>query len=427
MDTAFYNQDLASLRTYGQMQDGTGFRRTRLQAYGSVSEHTNYIIEMDFAQAGRPSFFDVWAEQTNLGWLGTVRIGQFRQPYTMDCLTSVRHLEFLERSTAFNSMDPLRRVGIMSYNMSEDRNTMWMGSVYRPSYTFLNPTNNTVTDAVTGIDSRFGNFVGNSGGWATAWRATHLLWYDEPAEGRYLLHVGGGYDYTQIGGNGGPPSAANGDLYIARTIPGVFVGEVQNIGVTSSGTPNVANSGNIPATSFSFYHAELAGQYGSAHFQTEWIATSLQTLTAGNIMMNGAYFQTGYFLTGEHCGYNRQFGVMDYNVRPNTEFFGLGRGKGIAGWGAWEVAGRWDYLNLPNAGFAPPSAAAVASGATNAGTNAANPNPGTLNIGTVALNWWWNQYTRVQFNYMSVWQNSDFAVYGKSHTNVFALRFQVEF
>ncbi|HEV7222700.1 MAG TPA: porin, partial [Pirellulales bacterium] len=190
LDQASYSQSAASQRTYGDMQNGTGFRRTRLQAYGSVTEFTNYIIEMDFATAGRPSFLDVWAEQGNLGWLGTVRVGHFRQPTTMDALTSVRHLEFLERSSAFQAMDPFRRVGIMSYNTTEDRNTTWAGSVYRTGFTFLNPTGtgNVENDGTLG-DTRFGTFVGDNGGYSTAWRATHLLWYDEPADGRYLMHV----------------------------------------------------------------------------------------------------------------------------------------------------------------------------------------------------------------------------------------------
>jgi len=428
LDQASYSQDAASQRTYGDMQNGTGFRRTRLQAYGSVTEFTNYIIEMDFATAGRPSFFDVWGEQGNLGWLGTVRVGQFRQPTTMDALTSVRHLEFMERSNAFQAMDPFRRVGIMSYNTTEDRNTTWAGSVYRTGFTFLNPvaTGNTENDGTLG-DTRFGTFVGDNGGYSTAWRATHLLWYDEPADGRYLMHVGAGYNYSRLGGNGGPPSAINGNTYVARTIPGVFVGDPVTAGITASGTPFVANTGSIPATDFHLYHAELAGQYGPAHFQSEWIATALQTTTVGTIFINGAYVQAGYFLTGEHCGYNRQFGIMDYNVKPFTEFFGLGRGKGICGWGAWELAARYDFLNLPNAGFAPPPTAAVLAGTTNAGTSGVNPNPGTLNMGTIALNWWWNQYTRVQFNYINVWQNSDFAIYGKSYTGIFAGRFQIEF
>lgn len=428
LDHANYSQDLASRRTYGDMQDGTGFRRARLQAYGSVSEFTNYIIEMDFAVAGRPSFLDVWGEQANLGWLGTVRIGQFRQPTTMDALTSVRHLEFLERSAAFQATDPFRRVGIMSYNTSDDKNTTWAGSVYVTGFTFLNPSPaGNVEQYGTLGDTRHGTFVGDNGGYSTAWRATHLLWYDEPADGRYLMHLGAGYNYSRTGGNGGPPGPTNGQFYISRTIPGVFVGDPQNAGVTADGTPFVANTGNIPAKDFHLFHVEWAGQNGPAHFQTEWLGTVLNTTTVGTIFLNGAYAQAGYFLTGEHCGYNRQFGVLDYNVKPFTEFFGLGRGKGICGWGAWEVAARYDFLNLPNAGFAPPPAAAVLAGTINAGTAGANPNPGTLNMATVALNWWWNQNTRVQFNYINVWQASDFAIYGKSYTGIFAGRFQIEF
>jgi phosphate-selective porin OprO/OprP len=410
------------------MQDGTGFRRARLQAYGSLSEFTNYSILMDFAVAGRPSFLDLWGEQTNLGWLGTVRIGQYRQPTSMEGQVSIRHLEFLERSAAFQAMDPFRRVGIEAYNNSEDRLSSWAGSVYVTGFTFLNPTaTGNVEQYGTLGDTRYGTFVGDNGGVSTAWRATHLLWYDEPAEGRYLMHVGAGYNYSRIGGNGGPPGPSNGQFYISRTIPGVFVGDPVTAGITSTGTPFVANTGNIPAKDFHFFHVEWAGQNGPAHFQTEWLGTVLNSTTAGTLFVNGAYFQAGYFLTGEHVGYNRQFGAMDYQVKPFTEFFGLGKRKGICGWGAWEVAARYDFLNLPNAGFAPPPAADVLSGAINAGTSGANPNPGTLNMASFALNWWWNQYTRVQFNYINVWHASDFAIYGKSYTAIFASRFQIEF
>ena len=65
---------------------------------GKVTETNAFSIEMDFGQSGRPSFLDVWGEQSELPYLGTIRIGQFRQPGTMDSWTSVRHLNFLERS-----------------------------------------------------------------------------------------------------------------------------------------------------------------------------------------------------------------------------------------------------------------------------------------------------------------------------------------
>lgn len=418
LDSGWYSQDANSIATYGDMQDGTGFRRARVQAYGSVTEFTNYIIEMDYGIAGRPSFADVWVEQTNLGWLGSVRIGQFRQPTTMDALTSIRHLDFLERNASFQAMDPFRKVGIMAYNNSEDERTTWAYSAYRTGFTFFNPNTNLDNYGTIG-DTRYGAFIGDNGGWSGAIRATHLLYYDEPAEGRYLLHVGGGYNYSQIGGNGGPPGVTNGGFYIGRAIPEFFVGSPEAGGAVQGGTPFIANTGIVPAQSFDFYHAELAGQWGAAHFQTEYLATALNTDTQGTVLLDGAYFQCGYFLTGENAGYNKQFGVMDYNVTPFSDFFGLGRHKCICGWGAWEVAWRWSYLDLSRIDATP------ATPPANAGTSGNNANPGILNESTLALNWYWNKYTRVQFNWINADYNSNF--YGRSNTDIYALRFQVEF
>ena len=42
------------------------------------------------------------------------------------------------------------------------------------------------------LDNRFGTTLGN--GAALALRGSHLLYYDDPSEGRYLMHVGGGYN-----------------------------------------------------------------------------------------------------------------------------------------------------------------------------------------------------------------------------------------
>lgn len=109
LDEGLFSQSNSSIGQLGNIQNGVGFRRTRLQAIGKLTEFTGYSIEMDFATAGRPSFMDVWGEQSEMPFFGTVRIGQFRQPGTMDSWTSVRHLEFLERSLPFQALDPFRR------------------------------------------------------------------------------------------------------------------------------------------------------------------------------------------------------------------------------------------------------------------------------------------------------------------------------
>lgn len=414
-DTGMFTQDAQSAAVLGDVQNGSGFRRARLQGLGNLTEFTGYSIEMDFGFPGRPSFMDVWLEQRELPLLGTVRIGQFRQPVTMDSWTNIKHMEFLERSTPFQAFDPFRRVGVMAYTTSEDERTMWAYSVFGTGWTFWNGTS-TVYNTLGG-DNRFGTQLTDRGGVAFALRGTHLLYYDDLAEGRYLLHVGGGYLFGEIGGEG--TTGPDAPTYEARTIPEFFVGDPAGAGLTAAGTPFVVDTGRFLANNYNLFHLELAGNVGSAHWQTEYLASLVNQFGGPQVFYDGAYFQCGYFLTGESCSYNKQAGVLDYNVKPYTEFFGLGRsGMRMGGWGAWEVAFRWSYLNL-NASINPANALPGPAGPP------PSPNPGVLNESTVALNWWWNQYTRAQFN----WIHS-MAAYAAGNTgimDIFAMRFQIEF
>jgi len=81
------------------------------------------MAEVDFATAGRPSFFDVWGEQENIPLLGAVRIGQYLQPFSVDAMTGFRYLPFLERSLPFLAFVPFRRVGVMASANTEDERT----------------------------------------------------------------------------------------------------------------------------------------------------------------------------------------------------------------------------------------------------------------------------------------------------------------
>ena len=72
--------------------------------------------------------------------------------------------------------------------------------------------------------------------------------------------------------------------------------------------------------------------------------------------VSGAYVQASYFLTGENRVYLRDIGGFG-RVRPLEPFYflprnGLGSGLGsIFGRGAWEVAARYDYLDLNSSAF----------------------------------------------------------------------------
>ncbi|HEV3137102.1 MAG TPA: porin, partial [Pirellulales bacterium] len=123
LDGAWYSQDPKNMATVGNAQDGVGFRRARVAIVGNAAEFTSYMVEVDFATAGRPSFFDVWTEQGNLPVLGAVRVGQYLQPFSVDAMSGFRNLPFLERSLPFLAFVPFRRVGVMSSNITKDERT----------------------------------------------------------------------------------------------------------------------------------------------------------------------------------------------------------------------------------------------------------------------------------------------------------------
>lgn len=414
LDDGLIDQTVISRQRIGDALDGVSFRRARLAAIGKLTEFTNFSIEMDFATAGRPSFMDVWGEQEQIPFFGTIRIGQFRQPGTMDGWTSIRHLEFLERNAVFQAFDPFRRVGIMAYSMSEDERTSWAYSLYATGLTFWNGAE-TVYSSIG--DNRNGAQIGDNGGAAFASRLTHLLYYDDLAEGRYLLHVGGGFHYAATGGSGS--SGAFAKTYRSAFFPEFFVGDQTGIGLTGAGTPLVMDSGRILADGFSLTHLEFAGNAGQLHFQSEVMLEGVNQFGGPTIYQPGAYVQCGWMLTGESIGYLKQAGVLDYNVVPYTPFFGTGRKGRIGGWGAWEVAFRWSYVDLSGTAVNP------ANQISNVVGPPPSPNAGVYNASTVGVNWWWNRFTRVQFNWIRPMPN--YIGYGSAPFDIFATRFQVEF
>ncbi|MEX2175012.1 MAG: porin [Pirellulaceae bacterium] len=401
LDTGLFQQDAINRSTLGDIQDGVGFRRARLQAVGNLSEFMTYSLEMDFATAGRPSFMDVWGEQQQLPVLGNLRIGHYRQPTSMDSLTSIRQLEFLERSLPFQALDPFRRVGIMAHDKSDNEMWSWAYGIYRTGG---------FNNAPLG-DSRFATDIGDQGGFSTAGRLTHLMYFDEKTEGRYLLHAGGHYDYSRLTASTANPIP----FYQAQAIPEFFVGDPAGGGLTVNGTPPFANTGRLAADAFNFFGLQLAGQYGPSHFQAEYMATSVNQIGNPQVFYDGAYVQGGIFLTGENRTYNRLFGVFD-RVAPSSDFFTSDGEANFCGLGAWEVVARWSYVSLNDADAVPIGFAAGPP---------ASPGPGRVHDATLGLNWYWNAYSKVQINWIHAFLKN--ASTGASDCDIYCARFHVEF
>lgn len=427
LDTVFYSQSQKNINTVGDGQDGTGFRRARFAVGGKVAEFTQYQLEVDFATAGRPSFFDNYVEQGNVPYFGDIRIGQYLQPFSVDAMSGFRNLPFLERSLPFLAFVPFRRVGIMSSNATEDDMTHWAFSLFRTGG---------FNNAPLG-DSLFATDTGDIGGYSFSTRITQLLYYDDYAEDRFLWHIGASYDYSQLGGNDALGAAAglNNNLgtpapfYQSRVLPefgplgqpqlNQSFGPAPGGTSAANGTPIFVDSGKYQANNFQLFGLETVYQYGAFSFQSEYMGTSVESVV-GQIYYHGAYAEAMYRLTGEHRLYDKKMAALK-NPVPFADFIPL-KADGVRGWGAWEIAGRWSFVDIRN-----PSKldGHYYNSATNTFTGTSKAGNGTLNDTTLGLTWFLNYHTKVQFNWIHTFLDN--SQKGFSNADLFVSRVQVDF
>ena len=261
LDTYAISQDALNKATVGNAQDGVGFRRAQFAVVGNVATFTAYMMEVDFATAGRPSFFDMWTEQDNVPIFGAVRVGQYLQPFSVDAMSGFRNLPFLERSLPFLAFVPFRRVGVMSSINTRDEMSYLAYSFYRTGG---------FNNAPEG-DSRFATDIGDQGGLSFSTRGTTLLKWDPIAEDMYFWQVGASYNFSQMSGN---TASGQRPYYQARTGPefGPIGDGLDTIPATfgpvayASGNftpPNFIDSGRYLADSFNLFGVETLYQSGA--------------------------------------------------------------------------------------------------------------------------------------------------------------------
>jgi phosphate-selective porin OprO/OprP len=389
-DGIAFNQTQASREVYGRIESGADFRRARLGARGAVSDSVDYFLQMDFGFFGRPTFTDVWADFKTDSALGTFRVGQWKQPFSLESVGSFRYTTFMERSSSFQAFVPFRRIGVGFYNHSLDENWTWAASYFR-----------------TGQD-QYGSSLSTDRGNGGAGRLTHLLWYCEG--GTEYLHLGTAY-YL----NAPPNSRAR-----FRSTPEIYVGEFdlpaggligtsgQTVPSVANGTPFVVDTGTLIETELiQTLGQELLWVQGPLSVQAEGYGAFVNSDSAGHGFLNGSYAQVGYFLTGEHRPYDRKAGAVD-RVIPFSSW-----SRNSTGWGAWEIAARWSYLDITDGGI----------------------QGGELQDLTTGLNWYVNPYCKCVFNYIHSWAQSrpirNGAIVGDtmiaSQCDVFGVRCQLDF
>lgn len=351
-DAVLAAQSTSSKALIGDLQNAYGFRRARLGAQGVVGTSARWVAEIDFANGNfRPR--DLYVALTALPGVREVRVGYFREPFSLEGATSSRFITFMERSP-LNVLDPTRNWGVAGYWWPDSQRGTYALGVYRSD------TNN------GGFSS------GDGGNWAVTTRATGLPVYED-AEGIFrLIHVGAAFSHRV------PLN------YVVKYAPAP---QSSLLDTSDNPASPFLPTLNIPANAVQLYNLQAAAVYGSLSVQAEWFGTAIRQIGGGPVFLHGFYLDGSYFLTGEHRGYDRAEGAFSRVIvnRPLVR----SAGAPATGFGAIELAARFtvaDFVsnNLPLATSTPPPLA---------------PNGAVLYQATFGVNWYLNSYTRLMFNY----------------------------
>lgn len=375
---------------YGGAKTGQNYlemRRARFRAEGEGFEGYFWKLQLDFAadddssaqhNAGSAGLInvgptvemkDVYLGANAVPFLGDVYIGHFKAPFSLEELTSSKHITFMERALP-NAFAPAREMGIAANNSTPTDHVTWAFGGF-----------------ADGIPESTKQLVGDTG---TQWvaRTTWSPYYT--FDGRYVLHLGGGIRHMQT----------RDEVYRLRVRPETH----ESIRVI-----DFDGDSEDRADQRTIYNAEIAWVCGPLSIQAEGFADRVDVTGAGNTNAYGAYAQASYFLTGENRVYQRSRGRFG-RVKPFENFL-VARGSRF-GRGAWELKIRWSYIDVNNL------YAAGLMGDTNEDAERVN------NL-AAGVNWYWNPYTRVAFDYWHSW--SKFPNATADEADLLGLRMQYDF
>ncbi len=130
------------------------------------------------------------------------------------------------------------------------------------------------------------------------------------------------------------------------------------------------------------YNVEGAASVGPVFFQGEYFWFNVDRFFNPSARFEGGYAQASWMITGESRTYNNPQAAFN-GVAPKDPFSLKG-----GGWGAWEIAGRYSYMNLND------HLPILGSGA-----GGGQPG-GKQQVATIGLNWYVNRNMRFMLDYL---------------------------
>jgi phosphate-selective porin OprO/OprP len=320
--------------------NGTQIRRGRFGFDGTIFKQLSYRIEGEWV-GGTAALLDAYVAYNGIKNT-SITLGQLKIPAGLEANSSDSFNEFMERgmaNTAFGAVGGERRVGVTVAYANK-----WLtatGGIYGANESISR--NATTPDEVWGYNGR--------------------VTLEPINDARHLIHVGASaYHVKDLAGN----SVTLADRPNVR----VDNGNIESVTITGTNPAGGLQTGVSDAT---YYGFEGAGVYGPFSVQGEYNHMHLDRFgDASSLNFDGWYAFGSVFLTGE----SRTFkgGVID-RLKPIRSF---DPAKG--NWGAFELALRYDRLNLTE--------------------HTLSPLDHDAHAWTAALNWYLTGNVKVLFNYI---------------------------
>ena len=300
VDHAYFFQDDDLDTNFGTLEtkSGTEFRRARFFMSGTLYKNVEFKLQVDYV-AGVTRIKDAYVGIKNIPGVGTIRVGNVKEPFRLDALTSSKYITFMERVLATDFAQE-RNSGILVFNDFMEKRLAAQAGAFRNA-------------------SGTGNDKNANDGYVLTGRVTGLV-INKP-EKKQLLHLGVAHTFRV---------ADNKEFSISSR-------PEAHMGPKYVNTDTMENIQHANLTNF-----ELAFVHKSLSFQSEYIIGNYKKIDFDPIdsyNFASIYGQVSYFITGESKKMKSSYDGFG-RVKPNNNF---GSEKGP---GAWEVAVRVSNSDL---------------------------------------------------------------------------------
>jgi len=316
---------------------GTALRRARLKGHGQFGDNLKFKIETTFDEDGAVNLEDAIITFTPDGSAFSFKIGHFKTQNSLEEAASSLDTAIIERAAFTDAFELDRRVGF-EVSTKTDNYLLQLG--------------------IFGENQEEITANGNEG-IAVAGRAAYKFdLNNQSLPDDSLIHVGASFRYREQN------DAAN-LRYRQRPF-------IENTG-------RIISTGRI-ADSDTFYGGEVAGLFGPAWFQAEYVLINANCVEGSTVCLEDPTFDAWSIGGGYFFGGHRNYKIGKFK-RPTID-----NPVTKGGWGAVSLNVRYDTLDLSDEGI----------------------QGGELDTFAAGANWWLHKHVRLQFNYF----NSDATLSG---------------